>query len=156
MADRVSPKMLVRSLTATGAVALEPDAAGGAGATTNPACIVSQDLYYREARSLSVWSVLTWTLGAGTVVFALLILVLLSSVVFEPSEAIDKAVKIAGTLGSALATFVAGKGTLFVFDRLKEQRTAVNEALTTVKDNCDEQVARSTEAEATRAAHTGP
>jgi hypothetical protein len=152
---RVSPSLLVQSLTAPAPVdALPQAAAAGAGSAANPACVIAQDLYYREATSLSVWSVLTWSLGAGTVVFGLLILVLLSSVVFQTSEAIDKAVKIAGTLGSALATWQAGKGTKFVFDRLKDQRTVVSDCLTTVKGNCDPAVAQAAENEVKVEKHT--
>lgn len=154
MTARVSSTDLVRALTQpteTSAEAAGPHAAAGGNETK--ACVVAQDYYYREARSLSVWTVLTWVLGAATVAFLLLILVLLASALFEPGDALTKAAKVAAGAGTALATWVTGKGASFVFDRLKEQQLAVTEALATVKTMCGSETATTVQREAAAIAY---
>ena len=159
MSARVPSELLVTSLTAPPLAAPPPvagepkAAAGGDGRANSPGCVVAQDLYYREARSYSVWSVLTWTLGAATVVFAIFVLFFLLSLLTQTSDAVDKAVKVVGTVGSAAATFIGGVAWKFVFEQLKDQRLAVTDAGTTVGKECGSVTEKHAKDEVTKARH---
>jgi len=159
MSARVPSELLVTSLTApTPAapppVAGEPEAAaGGGGRANSPGCVVAQDLYYREARSYSVWSVLTWTLGAATVVFAIFVLFFLLSLLTQTSDTVDKAVKVVGTIGSAAATLIGGAAWKFVFDQLKDQRGAVTDAEKTVGTECGAEKQKQAKDEVAKSRH---
>jgi hypothetical protein len=161
MSARVQPDELVHALTgsagpppgAGGSDEAPEAAAGGRLRGPTPACVVSQDLYYREATSLSVWSVLTWTLGAATVVFAILVVVLIASAILQSDDAVDRAVKVGASVLAFGATLVGSKTWKFVFDQLKDQRGVVDEALKTVATNCGKPAADAAKAAVATSRH---